>query len=65
MSRITNRLETAERAVSRRDPMRTAWRICIKASGETSEQAIERHNAQYGRGPKVIVPAKVESEDPE
>lgn len=62
MSRITNRLENAERAARRRDPLTTAWRICIRASGETSEQAIDRHRAKYGRGPKILVPEKVAQE---
>lgn len=65
MSRITNRLDKAEKAARRRDPLSTAWHVCCRASGETSEQAIDRHREQYGRGPKIMVPAKIEYEDPE
>ena len=58
MNRLTNRLERVERAAKSLDPANDAWRVCCSQSGETSAQAIERHRAIYGRGPKVVVPAK-------
>lgn len=65
MSRLTNRLERVEQAARSLDPTSSAWRVCCRQPGESSEQAIQRHRGQYARGPVVIVPAKRESEDPQ
>lgn len=63
MSRLTNRLEKVERAARCLDPSNNAWRLCCSMPGETNEQAIQRHCAQYGRRPLIVVPEKTQHED--
>ncbi len=63
MSRLTNRLERVERAARRIDPSSGAWRVCCRLPDESGDHAIARHRAQYGRGPVVVVPAKIEQEE--
>lgn len=62
MSRLTNRLERVERAARRMDPLSNAWRVCLRQLGETNDQATDRHHAEYGRRPVVVVPVKVPRE---
>lgn len=64
MSRLTNRLEKVERAARSLDPSNNAWRLCCSMPGETNGQAIQRHRAKYGRGPLIVVPEKIQYEDP-